>query len=132
MPFIHVLVGALGSQDLTARLAAAVQKLTCTHLNKDPALIAVAIQYIAPDQWYVGGQSLAAPNRTSAWLDIKITDATNTKLEMATYIAAVFAAFTDLLGPLHPASYVLVHPVPASAYGYGGQTQERRYVLGAA
>jgi len=33
-----------------------------------------------------------------------------------------------LLGPLHPESYILVREVKADAYGYGGRTQERRYV----
>jgi 4-oxalocrotonate tautomerase len=35
-----------------------------------------------------------------------------------------------LLGGVHTESYALVHEVPASAYGYGGQTQEFRYISG--
>jgi 4-oxalocrotonate tautomerase len=130
MPFLNVLVAASASPDLTAKIAASLQQLTRLHLKKDPALMAIAVQYVAPEQWFVGGSSLAAQAKASFWLDIKVTDATNTKAEMAGYIAAVYSAFGDLLGPLHHESYVLVHPVPASAYGYGGQTQERRYVTG--
>jgi 4-oxalocrotonate tautomerase len=130
MPFLNVLVAAPASAGLTAKIAAALQELTRLHLKKDPALMAIAVQFVAPEQWFVGGSSLAAQHKASFWLDIKVTDATNTKGEMAAYIAAVYAAFGELIGPLHHESYVLVHPVPASAYGYGGQTQERRYVVG--
>ena len=35
-----------------------------------------------------------------------------------------------LLGDVHPDSYVLVHEVPAAAYGYGGVTQEHRFIAG--
>jgi 4-oxalocrotonate tautomerase len=34
----------------------------------------------------------------------------------------------SILGPLHPESYVHVHEVAADAYGYGGLTQELRYI----
>ena len=130
MPFLNVLVAAPASPTLTGKIAATLQDLTRQHLKKDPALMAIAVQYVAPEQWFVGGSSLAAQQNASFWLDIKVTEATNTKGEMAAYIAAVFDAFGVLLGPLHNESYVLVHPVPASAYGFGGQTQEWRYVRG--
>ncbi len=35
-----------------------------------------------------------------------------------------------LLGGVHHESYALVHEVPASAYGFGGQTQEFRFIAG--
>lgn len=34
----------------------------------------------------------------------------------------------ELLGPLRHESYVHVHDVRADAYGFGGLTQERRYI----
>ena len=34
----------------------------------------------------------------------------------------------ELLGPLHNESYVYVNDVRADAYGFGGLTQERRYI----
>ena len=64
------------------------------------------------------------------WLDIKVVDGANTKAEMADYLEHVFASMSDTLGPLHTESYMLVHEVPASAYGYGGKTQEFRYISG--
>ena len=56
-----------------------------------------------------------------------MTDETNTKDEKAAYIQAVFNSFETLLGDLHPESYIYVQDVRATAYGYGGLTQEHRY-----
>jgi 4-oxalocrotonate tautomerase len=36
----------------------------------------------------------------------------------------------ELLGPLHQESYLHVHEVRGDAYGFGGLTQERRYIAG--
>jgi phenylpyruvate tautomerase PptA (4-oxalocrotonate tautomerase family) len=54
----------------------------------------------------------------------------NPKDEKAAFIAAVFATMGELLGDLHHESYVYVHDVSATAYGFGGLTQERRYIAG--
>ncbi len=59
-----------------------------------------------------------------------MTEGTNTKDEKAAYVEKVFAAMTAALGELHPASYVVVHDVGADSWGYGGRTQEFRYVRG--
>jgi 4-oxalocrotonate tautomerase len=116
------------SPTLPADLAAAATRLAAEILHKDPAVTAVIAEPADPALWFAGGASLAAQNLASFWLDIRIVDGTNTKDEKAGYVAAVFAAMGDLLGPLHHESYVHVHDVRADAYGFGGLTQERRYI----
>jgi 4-oxalocrotonate tautomerase len=71
-----------------------------------------------------------AHGRSSFFLEVRITDGTNTKAEKAAYVAAVFRAMGELLGSLHAESYVHVHDVRADAYGYGGLTQEHRFIAG--
>ncbi len=56
-----------------------------------------------------------------------MVDETNTKQEKAQYIAEAFAAFEQLLGPLHEESYIYIQDVRPTAYGFGGKTQEFRY-----
>ena len=58
---------------------------------------------------------------------VSITDETNTKAEKAAYLKAVHEAMQGLLGEVAEHSYVHVADLRASAYGYGGLTQERRY-----
>ncbi len=49
---------------------------------------------------------------------------------MSVSLEAVFATVSDILGPTYSESYVLVHEVPAAAYGFGGKTQEFRFISG--
>jgi 4-oxalocrotonate tautomerase len=85
------------------------------------------ISYIDPVHWIVGGETLTKQKKSSVYLDIKITDETNSKSEKAAFIKAVFKSFEGLLGDLHHESYIYVEDVRAAAYGYGGLTQEYRY-----
>lgn len=127
MPILNVKVSAERSGDLSRRIAATLLELTTRILHKKPEVTSIAIDYVRPDDWIVGGRSLSEQGKTSFYLDIKITDETNTKDEKARYIRETFAAFQGLLGNLHEESYVYVEDVRAAAYGYGGTTQEYRY-----
>lgn len=127
MPILNVKVSAERSDDMTRAIAALLMEHTQTILGKDPALTAIAIAYVDPRDWIVGGKSLAEQGKSSFYFDIKVTDETNTKAEKARYISAVFAGFSALLGALHEESYIHIEDVRAAAYGYGGRTQEWRY-----
>lgn len=128
MPMITIAVAAERSADLTRRLAETVTAVTARVLGKDPRVTAVAVEYLPPGDWYVGGRAAEELGLAAFFLDVRISDGTNTKDEKARYVAEAFAALRSLLGPVHEESYVHVHDVRADAYGYGGVTQERRYV----
>ena len=128
MPILNVSVSAHPSAALTEKIATELSELTKINLHKDPTVTAVAITYIAPENWIVGGKSLASQGRNSFWLDIKVTAGTNTKSEMGDYIEAVFRSMGRMLGALHDTSYTVVHEVPAAAWGFAGKTQEHRFI----
>jgi 4-oxalocrotonate tautomerase len=131
MPLITVTYSSSRrAPSLKADLAAAVGELTAKILNKDPKVTAIVIRSVDAADWFVGGKSLAEQNLASFWLDIHVTEGTNTKDEKAAYIAAVFKRMGELLGPLHHESYLHVDEVRGDAYGFGGLTQERRYIAG--
>lgn len=131
MPIIQVKYSTPSPKPgLVKQIAAAASRLSAQHLRKNPEVTAVTVEPVAADSWFAGGASLAEQNKASFFLDIKIVDGTNTKDEKAAFIAAVFATMGELLGDLHHESYVYVHDVAASAYGFGGLTQERRYIAG--
>lgn len=130
MPIINIAVTTSPNAERSARIAGKVTELTRQHLRKDPTVTAVAISHIDPSHWFAGGQSLAAQGVESFFLDIKVVDGTNTKGELADYMAAVFSAMGEALGGVHAESYVHVHEVSAAAYGFGGITQEYRYIKG--
>jgi 4-oxalocrotonate tautomerase len=128
MPILNVKVSAIPSPELTRSISTALVELTRRVLKKDPRLIAVAIDFVPPEHWVVGGSTLAEQAKKSFYFDVKVTDGTNTKDEKAAFVAEAFAALGRILGDLHPESYIYVQDVRAEAYGYGGLTQEYRYI----
>ena len=128
MPILNVKVSRPANGELTRRISRALAELTARILKKPPEVTAIAIDYVAPEHWVVAGRTLAEHGKSSFYFDIKVTEGTNTKDEIAQYVAEAFAAFRDILGDLHAESYVYVEEVRGSAYGYGGRTQEWRYV----
>ena len=85
---------------------------------------------VDPQHWFAGGKSLADHGANTFWLDIKVVDGTNTKLELEAYLKAIFSAFSRILGSVHKESYAFVHEVQAAASGYGDKTQEFRVISG--
>ncbi|HYU14844.1 MAG TPA: hypothetical protein VEL05_02180 [Candidatus Acidoferrum sp.] len=130
MPILNVTISKRPDPELVRRIAHGLVERTASVLRKRPDVTAVAVQFVPPEHWIVGGRSLAEAGLASFWLDIKIVDGSNTKDEKAAYLREVFSFMEEVLGPLHPESYILVHDVRADAYGFGGLTQEHRYIRG--
>ncbi len=130
MPYLNVKLSAPESPETTERIASTLTALTADVLKKKRELTSVALDYISAQRWYIGGASLAAQGTSTFYLDVKITEGTNTKDEKASYVRQVFAAVESVLGKLHPASYIVIHEVRADAWGYAGATQEYRYIDG--
>ena len=130
MPILNVKVSARRSAELTQAIAETLLELTTRILHKKREVTAIAIDYVDPADWIVGGLSLAEQEKSSVYFDVKVVDETNTKQEKAQYIQETFAAFARLLGNLHEESYVYIQDVRATAYGYGGRTQEYRHQHG--
>jgi len=128
MPILDVKFSSPIDRDLRAAVASTLSEITARVLHKKPELTAVVVERVDPAGWFVGGPSLAEQKKASFFLDIRIVDGTNIKDEKADYLRQVFAAMESLLGPLHPESYIHVHEVRADSYGYGGLTQEHRYI----
>ncbi|MBC8058126.1 MAG: tautomerase family protein [Rhizobiales bacterium] len=127
MPYLHIQISGARDDALAVKTAGAAAELTASLLGKDRALTAVVVEFIESAQWFVAGRALGVAQPRSYHWYASITDETNTKAEKARYIAAVHAAMVELLGEAAEHSYVHVADLRASAYGYGGRTQEARY-----
>jgi 4-oxalocrotonate tautomerase len=131
MPLITVTyTNSRQSPSLKSNIAAAVSELTAKILHKDPKVTAIIVKSVDAADWFAGCKSLAEQKLASYWLDIHVSEGTNTKDEKAAYLAAMFKRMGELLGPLHHESYLHVDEVKGDAYGFGGLSQERRYVAG--
>jgi len=131
MPLISVTYAThRQTPSLKAGIAAAITELTAGILHKDPKVTAVIVKSVDPADWFAGGKSLAEQKLASYWIDTHVSEGTNTKDEKAAYLAAVFARMSELLGPLHEETYLHIDEVKGDAYGFGGLSQERRYIAG--
>jgi 4-oxalocrotonate tautomerase len=128
MPILKVKVSAEASPGLVKEISETLLELTTRVLRKKRELTAITLEFVPPEHWVVGGRTLAEQRKNSFYFDIKVVDGTNTKDEKAQYVREAFAAFGRLLPDLHEESYIHVEDVRPEAYGFGGLTQEYRYV----
>jgi len=132
MPTLTLKVSPPQPADRHHALAAALTRITAETLGKRAEVTAVMIDNVDPQRWHIGGQAL---KQASAWLEICITAGTNSAEQKAAFIADAHAELQRQLtgdAALEPASYVIVHELPASDWGYGGVTQRSRQLARAA
>jgi 4-oxalocrotonate tautomerase len=126
MPTLQLKVSPLQNPSRYRALAETMTRITAEELGKRAEVTAVVIDDVPAARWHVGGTDVQRP---TAMLEISITQGTNTAAQKAAFIERAFAELEAQLGHgqgLEPASYVIVREVPASDWGYGGQTQAAR------
>ncbi|PZR30142.1 MAG: 4-oxalocrotonate tautomerase [Azospira oryzae] len=96
-----------------------------------PVFTAITISFVPDTLGFVNGQPLADQGIRSFYLDIKVTDFTNTKDQKKAYIHAIDQLLGSLPGTMVHASYVYVQEIKADAYGFGGLTMEHQYIVNA-
>ncbi|TWI63684.1 4-oxalocrotonate tautomerase [Pseudoduganella lurida] len=128
MPILNITIAGTPQSVPAPRVADLLLRHTGGILHKAPALTAIAIAYRDPAHWFVGEETLATLGKASFFLDIKISDETNTAAEKAAYIEAVFRDMGELLGALHEVSYIHIDDARPAAWGWGGLTQQYRAV----
>ncbi len=128
MPYLNVRVSIPESSESTEKIVAVLMKHTSEILGKKPDVTSIEIGFIEPDKWFVGGVRVSDQKAVTFYLDIKVTDGTNTKAEKAKYLKNVFADFESIFGQITPASYIVIHDVRADSWGFQGRTQEYRFI----
>ncbi|APW41497.1 tautomerase family protein [Rhodoferax saidenbachensis] len=126
MPTLQLKIAPLQNPSRYRSLASTLTRITADILGKRPEVTAVMIEDLPAARWHIGGADVERP---TAFLEISITAGTNTEAEKSAFIAAAFEALQQQLGAgqaLEPASYVIVRELPATDWGYGGQTQAAR------
>lgn len=127
MPILNIKINAPPAPNMTQRTAMLLTELTHTILKKRREVTVVQVEFIPSEQWFVAGEMLIG---VSYSLDIKVTSGTNTKDEMQRYQQAVFEGMEAIVGTIAAASYTVIHEVRADSWGFGGSTQEFRYISG--
>ncbi len=128
MPYLHIRIAAAESSAHTESIAACLMTHTRDILGKKPEVTAIDIEFTRPRHWFVGGVPVSDKQQITFYLDVKITEGTNTKKQKASYIKAVFSDLQEILGPLTAASYIVLDDVRADAWGFEGRTQKSRLI----
>jgi 4-oxalocrotonate tautomerase len=126
MPTLQLKIAPLHNPGRYRALAVALTTLTADILGKRPEVSAVVIDDLPRARWWIGGDVVQG---ATALLEIGITAGTNTDEEKARFIDAAFRELQRQLAPdggFEVASYVTVRELPATDWGYGGQTQRAR------
>lgn len=130
MPYIRVRIATNQTEHPTTKVAQMVTNLAVQALGKNAAAAVADVQFKDPSTWFVGGESMATTHQTGFYVEIKVTAGTNNRDQMADFVHQVYAQMQDIFGDVANTSYVVVHSVDSANWGYGGQTQEYRYVKG--
>jgi len=128
MPIINLKISKTISSNELQEVVAEITKITTHCLKKKPEFTAITVQMITKNNWFVNSKSLEELNQNSFYLDIKVTDGTNLKDDKTDYIKAIFKYMNTVLDNLHTESYVYIDEVKGDSYGFGGITQEFRYI----
>ncbi|MBX3585079.1 MAG: tautomerase family protein [Ramlibacter sp.] len=126
MPTLNLRVAPLQNPERYRALAAALTDITARTLDKRAEVTAVTIEDLPTARWTVGGRDVQRP---TALLEISVTTGTNSAAQKAAFIAQAHAELQRQLAPgaaLEEASYVIVREVPATDWGYAGETQAAR------
>ncbi len=128
MPYLYVRITGDHDPVLAEHVAADLLAITASILGKREEVTSISVDFVPASTWFVGGSRMADKDPSTFYLNIKITEGTNTKDQKAAYVAKAFAAMQALIGPLAPASYIVIDDVRADAWGFEGKTQEQRYI----
>ncbi len=127
MPFINISVaGAILTSSQKQQLFDETTRLMSEILRKNPDLTSVRIDEFSVDNWAVGCTPMIVAGKVAVHMDIKVTEGTNTDNEKAEMIKQAMVMLKEIIGHTSEASYIIIHDLPATTWGYDGQTQAAR------
>ena len=126
MPYINMRLGTTLENAQRKQLQEQTTSLMHTVMGKRREVTVVHIDESDPGQWSTNACSLLADNPVGAYVDIKVTDGTNTPEEKSEMISRTVEMLKDVVGAVQEACYVVIDDVPANSWGYNGETQAAR------
>jgi len=129
MPYINIRIGKTLDAPQRQQLYATTTSLMKNIMGKRAEVTVVHIQEDAAHYWSTNGATLSADDPVGAYVDIKVTEGTNTPDEKAEMIAETVKMLQKEAGAVQEACYVVIDDIPANSWGYNGKTQAARAAL---
>jgi len=131
MPYINIRLGTTLENSQKTKLFEKTTELMNTVMHKKREVTVVHIQESAPQQWASNALMLSNEHPTGAYVDIKVTQGTNTHAEKSEMIKQTIIMLQEVIGAIQEACYVVIDEIPAESWGYNGYTQAARKALNA-
>ena len=126
MPYINIRLGTNLNDEQRIQLFEQTTSLMNTVMRKRREVTVVHIQESESQQWSTNSIPITAKSPVGAYVDIKVTDGTNTVEEKAEMISQTVNMLKDVVGIIQEACYVVIDDLPADSWGYNGKTQAAR------
>lgn len=126
MPYINIRLGTNLNNEQRIQLFEQTTSLMNTVMRKRREVTVVHIQESESQQWSTNSIPLTAKSPVGAYVDIKVTDGTNTVEEKAEMVSQTVNMLKDVVGIIQEACYVVIDDLPADSWGYNGKTQAAR------
>lgn len=126
MPYINIRLGTNLNNEQRIQLFEQTTSLMNTVMRKRREVTVVHIQESESQQWSTNSIPLTAKSPVGAYVDIKVTDGTNTVEEKAEMVSQTVNMLKDVVGTIQEACYVVIDDLPADSWGYNGKTQAAR------
>lgn len=126
MPYINIRLGTTVTSRQQQQLQVQTTSLMHTIMGKRQEVTVVHIQESTADQWSTNSMTLNQEDPVSAYVEIKVTQGTNTADEKSAMIAATVNMLKEVMGTIQEACYVVIDEIPANSWGYDGKTQAER------
>lgn len=123
MPYIDVRLQPVPTSEQAAILTRGITESMTGLMGKRREVTAVRIGATESVLWTVGAEACTQP---TAYVDVKITQGTNSPEQKAALLQRLHTLLVETLGGLAEASYIVIHELPAENWGYAGVTQAAR------
>lgn len=126
MPYINIRLGTTLESSQQQQLYEQTTTLMNSVMGKRQDVTVVHIQESEAQCWSTNSRALNASKPIGAYVDIKVTQGTNTVDEKSRMITETVKMLKDIVGVVQEACYVVIDEVPADSWGYDGKTQAER------
>ena len=129
MPYINIRLGCKLDDKQRNQLNEKTTHFMNTIMGKRREVTVVHIMESEPQQWATNSNELTEKEPVGAYVDIKVTDGTNTSDQKAEMIYKTVNMLKEIVGTIQEACYVVIDDIPADSWGYNGKTQKARATL---
>ncbi len=126
MPYINFRIGNTLENAQRNQLYEKTTSLMKGIMGKRREVTVVHIQESEPHLWATNAVALDTDSPVGAYVDIKVTEGTNTPEEKAEMLSETAKMLKEVVGVVQEACYVLIDDIPANSWGYNGKSQSHR------